>query len=122
MLAQESKDFSPPVGCLFGTMGGAAGVEKSVPGAIVAVKFVGLSEPFQRGFGAVHLVGIGILIVIAEDAEQRRAQLLGQIDRRHGTLGVELGFVVHDDIAAPTIYHRIEVGDPATAQEGMATA
>src|SRR3979411_1385190 len=122
MLAQEGKDFFPPVGRLLGTMGGAAGIEKSVPGSVVAVEFVGLSEPFQRRFGAVHLVGIGILIVIAEDAEQRRAQLLGQIARRTRPLAVELGFVVHDDIAAPTIDDSVEVRDAAPAQVGMATA
>src|SRR5712672_3205499 len=103
MLAQEDKDLFPPVCRLLGAIGGAAGIEKSVSGAVVAVEFVGLSEPFQRRLGAVHLVGIGILIVVAEQAEQRWAQLVGQIDRRHRPLGIELGFVVDDDIAAPAV-------------------
>src|SRR6266550_4405665 len=58
--------------------------------AVVTVKLVGLAELLEHGFGAVHLVTVWILIVIAEQPEQRTAQLGGEIDGRDRPLGVEL--------------------------------
>src|SRR6516162_11511649 len=90
MPVEECKHLVPAVERLFGAVGGPRGVEKSVAGSVVAVELVVLAEFFEHGFGAVDLVAIGIFVVVAEQAEQRTAQLRREIDGRDRALGVEL--------------------------------
>src|SRR5262245_27598257 len=87
MPVEECKHLVPAVERLFGAVGGPRGVEKSVASAVVAVELVALAELFERSFGAVHLVAVGIFIIVAEQAEQRAAQLRREIDGRDRPLG-----------------------------------
>src|SRR5262245_8188214 len=91
-------------------------------GTVVAVKLVVFAELLEHGFGAVHLVTVWILIIIAEQAEQRTAQLGSEMDGRDGSLGVELLGIVHDDIAAPAIHGRIDPVERAGGKIGMSPA
>src|SRR2546429_5756406 len=108
MFAEERKHLVPAVERLLGAVGGTRGVEKSMAGAVVAVEFVILAELLEHGFGAVHLVAVGVFIVVAEQAEQRTAQLGRQIDGRDWPLGIELLGVIDDDVAAPAIDRRVD--------------
>src|SRR5262245_11885489 len=91
-------------------------------GAVVAVKLVAFAELLEHGFGAVHLVTVWILIVIAEQPEQRTAQLGGEIDGRDRSFGVELLGIVDDDIAAPAVYCRVDAVERAGGEIGMSSA
>src|SRR4051794_33471823 len=104
----KRKHLAPAVGGLVRPVGGARGIEEGVAGAVVAVKLVVLAELLEHLFGAVDVIAVGVLIVVAENAEQRRGYLLGQIDGRNRLLGVEQLLVVDHDIAAPAIDDRIE--------------
>src|SRR5262245_48647509 len=97
-------------------------VEKSVAGAVVAVELVSLAELFEHGFGAVHLVAVGVFVVVAEQAEQRTAQFRREIDGRDRALGVELLGVVDDDVAAPAIHRRVDAVERAGGEIGMTPA
>src|SRR5215475_866838 len=94
MPVEECKHLVPAIERLLWAIGGPRGVEKGVTGAVVAVKLVALTELFEHGFGAVHLVAVGIFVVVAEQAEQRTAQFRPEIDGRDRPLGVELLGVV----------------------------
>src|SRR6516164_5964469 len=106
MLAEEREHLVPTVERLLRAIGRPRSVEKGVAGAVVAVEFVSLAEFFEHGFGAVDLVAVGIFVVVAEQAEQRTAQLRREIDGRDRALGVELLGVVDDDVAAPAIHRK----------------
>src|SRR5665213_3442577 len=121
MLVEEGEGLGPAVGGLLGTVGDAGGVEEGMPGAVVAVEGVILAELFQHGFGAVDLIGVGVLVVVAEHAQDRTLDVGSEIDRRDRTLGVERLWIVHDDVAAPAIHQRVEVRRAAAAQERMAS-
>ena len=71
MLVEEGEHLLPAVGGLFGAVGDARGVEEGVAGAVVAVELVVLAELLQHRLGAVDLIGVRVLVVVAEDAEQR---------------------------------------------------
>src|SRR5262249_45849705 len=122
MLAEERKHLVPAVERLLGAIGGARGVEKRVPGAVVAVELLRLAELLERGFGAVHLVGVGIFILVAEQAEQRTAQFGGEIDGCDRPLSVELLRVVDDDVAPPAIHRRIDAVERTSGEIGMSAA
>jgi hypothetical protein len=91
-------------------------------GAVVAVELVRLAELLEHRFGAVDLVAVGILVVVAEQAEQRTAQLVGEVDGRDRTLGVELLGVVDDDVAAPAIDRGVDARQAAGDEIGVAAA
>src|SRR6185312_4083634 len=106
MLAEEGVGLGPAVIRLLGPIGGALGGEEAVAGAVIAMELVALAELLQHRLGLVDLVGRGVLVVVAEDAEQRTAQLLGEVDRRHRPLVAELlriARILDDDAAAPAI-------------------
>src|SRR5215510_13014098 len=116
MLLQERKDLAPSIGGLLGPIGGARGVEEGVAGAVVAVELVGLAELLQHRLRAIDLIRGGVLVDVAEYAEKRAAQLLGEVDRRDRTFGVELRLVVDNDVAAPAIDDGVELGNAAADQ------
>jgi hypothetical protein len=122
MTVEECKHLVPPVERLLRAIGRPRGVEKCVAGAVVAVELVVLAELFEHGFGAVHLVAVGIFIIVAEQAEQRAAQLRREIDGRDRPLGVELLGVVDDDVAAPAIHGRVDAVERAGGEIGVAPA
>src|SRR5262245_27311746 len=113
MLVEERKHLVPAVERLLRAIGGASGVEKGMAGAVIAVELIGLAQLLEHGFGAVHLVTVGIFIIVAEQAEQRTAQFCRQIDRCDRPLGIELLGIVDDDIAAPAIHRRVDAVERA---------
>ena len=91
-------------------------------GAVVAVEFVILAEPLEHRLGAVDLIGGRILVVVAENAEQRTGHFLGEIDRRDRALAVEILRIVDDDVAAPAIDGGIDARQRAGGEIGVAAA
>src|SRR3954468_18055719 len=85
----KRKHLAPAVGGLVRAIRRARGVEEGMAGAVVAVKLVVLAELLEHLFGAVDVIAVGVLVVVAENAEQWRRHLFGQIDGRNRLLGVE---------------------------------
>ena len=52
--------------------------EEAVAGAVVAVELVGLAQALELLLGAVDLVRRRVRVLVAEDAQQRAAQVRGQ--------------------------------------------
>src|SRR5947209_8357125 len=82
MLVEEGKDLVPAIERLLGAIGRTRRVEEGVASTVVAVKRISLAEFLEHGLGAIDLIAIGILVVVAEQAEQRTAQILGEVDGR----------------------------------------
>src|SRR5262245_59853669 len=122
MLRQESEYLAPAVGGLLGAVRNACRVEKGMAGAVVAMEFVALAELLEQFLGAVDVVAVRVLVVIAEDAEQGRGELLGVVDRRDRLLVVELLLVIDDDIAAPAIDHGVEARHQTAGEIGLPSA
>src|SRR5260370_7459974 len=101
MFAEEGEYLVPTVERLLRAIGRPRGVEEGVAGAVVAVEFVSLAELLEHGFGAVHLVAVGVFVVVAEQAEQRTAQLRREIDGRDRPLRVELLRLLDDSVPPP---------------------
>jgi hypothetical protein len=59
-------------------------IEEAVAGAVVAVEFVRLAVLLEFGLMLVHLLGARRAILVAEQAEQRAAEVLRHVDRRDG--------------------------------------
>ena len=85
MAREKRKDFLPAIQCLFGPVGVAPRVEEGMPGAMVAIEFVVFAKTFEHGLGSIHLIRGRVGVVVAENAEQRAVQLLGEVDGRGGT-------------------------------------
>src|SRR5262249_32264837 len=122
ILVEEGENLRPAIRRLLGPVSGAGGVEERVARAVVAGEFAILDDLLQHRFGAVDLVTVRIFVIVAEQAEQRNAELVGKIDRRHRALGVERLGIVDHDVAAPAIDAGLEVAGLARDQEGMASA
>src|SRR5271155_3717857 len=122
MAIEEVEYLAPAVQGLLGPVSITLPIEERMAGAIVAVEFVILAELLQRSLGAVNLVNRRVVVVIAENTEQWAVHLLGEIDRRHRPLVVEVLRIIDDDIAAPAIHRGIDARQRASGQIGMATA
>src|SRR5437588_12706855 len=122
MLLQKCKHLAPAVERLLGPVRHPIGVEERMPASVIAMKLVILSELLEHLLGAIDVIAIGVLVVIAENTEHRAAHLLGQLDRRDRPLGIELLLVVDDHIAAPAIDQRIDAGHAAGDEIGVAPA
>src|SRR5947199_10737885 len=103
MLVKEVEHLGPAIGGLLGTVGNACGVEERVAGAVIAVEAVVFAELFQLRLKTVDVILVWILVVVAEQAENGTLDVVGKIDRRDRTLGVEQLGIVDHDIAAPAI-------------------
>src|ERR1700733_3237817 len=82
VLAVEGEDLLPAVVGGLGAVGRAVDREERVAGAVVAVELVGLAVGLQ---GLLELVDLGrrrVLVVVAEQAEQRAGQGRGLVDDR----------------------------------------
>src|ERR687887_591612 len=75
MFVEERKHLVPAVERLLRAIGRARGIEKGMAGAVVAVKLVSLAQLLEHGLGAVHLVTVWILIVIAEQPSRGQRSL-----------------------------------------------
>src|SRR6202020_2496088 len=90
------------------------------PSSVISVELVFLTEALEFGFGAVHLIGVRVLVVVAKDPQKRATEAVSELNRRNWAFGVELTFVVHNDIAAPAINDCIYRIQAASTQVGMA--
>ena len=124
MLAIERENLFPAVRCGLRAIGGAARViEEGVAGAVVAMELVILACFLELRLGAVDLIAAWVLVVVAEQAEQRRSHLAGELDRRDRALGVELLGIVDHHVAAPAVDRGVDpVGQQARGQIDMAAA
>src|SRR5260370_16227872 len=102
MLAEKGEHLAPAIHRLLGPVERPVPIEEAVAGTVVAVKFVRLAVLLELGLVLVHLLGAGRAVVVAEQAEQRAAEVLGHVDRRDGRLGIEL-LLAHHHAAAPQL-------------------
>src|SRR6186997_100762 len=90
MLAVERPDLVPGIHALLGPIERPVPVEEAMSGAIVAVELVILAVLLQLGLVLVHLLRARRAVVVAEEAEQRTAEVLRHVDRCDGLLGIEI--------------------------------
>src|SRR6266702_1666231 len=102
MLAEEGEHLAPAVHSLLGPVEWPVPIEDAVAGTVVAVKLVHLAVLLELGLVRVHLLGARRAVVVAENAEQRAAEVLRHLDRRDGGLGIEL-LLAHHHAAAPEL-------------------
>src|SRR5271167_2902287 len=117
MLAEEGEYLAPAIHCLFGAIERPVPVEEAVTGTVVAVELVGLAVLLERGLVLVHLLRARRAILVAEQAEQRAAEVLRHVDRRDRRLRVEL-LLAHRHAATPELDSRIDVLALAGIEEG----
>src|SRR5437016_4592781 len=112
MLVEEGIGPGPAVIRLLDPVAGPLGREEAVAGAVIAMELVSLAELLQHGLGAVDMVGRWVLVVVAEQSQQRTAQSLGEVDGRHRPLRALLLWIVgivDEDIAAPAIDGGVDI-------------
>src|SRR5688572_28518032 len=80
-----------------------------------------LAVLLELGLVLVHLLGAWRAVLVAEEAEQRAGQILGEIDGRHRRFRVEVLFR-HHDAAAPQLDAGVHVLLLAGVEEGMTAA
>src|SRR5882672_5616127 len=90
VLAEKREYLAPAIHGLLGPIERPVPIEEAVAGAVVAVELVRLAMLLELGFVLVHLLRARCAIVVAEEAEQRAAEILRHVDRRDGLLGIEL--------------------------------
>jgi len=82
VAGEEGEDLLPAVHGLLGAVDRRVVVEEGVAGAVVPVELEVLAEPREFRLVLVDLGGRGVRVVVAEQAEQRRGQAGGEVDRR----------------------------------------
>src|SRR5258708_38524683 len=90
IFAEERPYLVPAIHCLFGPIERPVPIEEAMTGAVVAVELIILAVLLEFGLVLVHLLGAWRAILVAEQAEQRAAEVLRHVDRRDRRLGVEL--------------------------------
>src|SRR4026207_650253 len=90
MLAEEGEQLAPAIHRLLGPVDRPVPIEEAVAGAVVAVELVGLAVLLELGLMLIRLLGARRAVVIAEQADQRAAEILGHLDRRDRRVGIEL--------------------------------
>src|SRR6201996_7496612 len=121
MLAVEREHLAPAVHGLLGPVERPVPIEEAVAGAVIAMELVVLAVLLQLGLVLVDLLGARRAVVIAEQAEQRAAEILGHVDRRGRRLVVEL-FLAHHHTPAPQLDAGVNVLFLAGVDEGMTAA
>ena len=111
-----------PSSALLRPVGDTRSVEECVAGTVVAMELVGLAELAQHRLDTIHLLAVRVLVIVSEQAKQRAAQLLAQVDRRQRTLGVELALIVDDHVAAPATHRGVDIRKGAGGEIGVAPA
>src|SRR3974377_2043306 len=90
MSFEEREDLLPALQHRLGHESASLVIEKSVADAVVAWELVSLAELLQHRLGTVDLIGSGIGVVVAEQADQRNREIPGEVDRRHRPLVLQL--------------------------------
>src|ERR1700720_3136787 len=94
MLAEECEYLAPAIHGLFRPVQRTVPVKEAVAGAVVAMEFVILALLLEFGFVHVHLLGTRRPVIVAEQSEQRAAEILCHVDRRDRRFVVKL-FLAH---------------------------
>src|ERR1700719_2971282 len=121
MLAEEGEHLAPAIHGLRGPVEWPVPIEDAVASSVVAIELVGLAVLLEFGLVLVHLLGARRAVVIAEDADQRAAEVLRHLDRRDRRLGVEL-LLAHHAAAAPEFGAGVDIPALAGIDEGMPAA
>src|SRR5580693_219769 len=121
MLAEEGEHLAPAVHGLLGPIERPVPVPDAVAGAVVAIKLVRLAVLLELSFVLVHLLGARRAVVVAEDADERAAEVLRHLDRRDRRLGIEL-LLAHHHAAAPELGAGVDIPALAGIDEGMPAA
>src|SRR3954468_20870913 len=121
MLAEEGPYLAPAIHALLGPVERPVPVEEAVTGAVIAVELVTLAVFLERSLVLVHLLRAWRAVVVAEEADQRTAQVRRHVDRRDRRLLVEL-LLGHHHAAAPEVRARIDVFFLARIDERMPAA
>src|SRR5262249_56337486 len=100
MLAEEGEHLAPAVHGRLGPVEWPVPIPDAVAGAVVAVEFATLAVLLELSLVLVHLLGARRAVIVAEDTDERTAEVLGHVDRRDRRLGVEL-VLSHHHPAAP---------------------
>ena len=90
-------------------------------GAIVTVELVCLAVLLELGLVLVHLLGTRCAVVVAEQAEQRAAEVFRHVDRCDGRLRAQL-LLAHHHAAPPLFDAGIDVLPLAGIDEGVPAA
>src|SRR5450631_4281537 len=80
MLAEEGEHLAPAIHRRLGPVERPVPIPDAVAGAVVAVEFVGLAVFLELGLVLVDLLGTRRAVVIAEQADDRAAEVLGHVD------------------------------------------
>src|SRR5688572_9431789 len=121
MLAVERPDLAPGIHRLLGPIERPVPIEEAMSGAVVAVELIILAVLLELGLVLVHLLRARRAVVVAEDAEQRAGEVLRHVDRRDGSLRVELLFG-HHHTASPLLDASIDILALAGINEGVPAA
>jgi len=81
VTAEEVPDPLPGVHGRLGPVAGPVYLQEGVPGPVVGVELVGLAVRLERVFELGDVLGRGVLVVRAEQAEQRAGQVRGPLDQ-----------------------------------------
>src|SRR5258708_6772435 len=121
MLAEESPYLVPAIHRLLGPIERPVPIEEAVAGTVVAVELVIFAVLLEVDLVLVHLLGARRAIVVAEQAEERAAEVLCHVDRCDGRLRVQL-LLAHHHAATPLFDAGIDVLLLAGIDEGVPAA
>src|SRR5947209_2307558 len=108
MVFEEGLDPGPAVCRGFRPKRGTVGIEERVAGAVVAMKLMGLALLGEDPLQLVHVLGRGVLVVVAEQTEQRGAQP-GQLVDQVGDLKREALRGLSGDECPVAVHGRVQV-------------
>jgi hypothetical protein len=96
-------------------------LKKGVASAVIAMKLISLAKTLEHRLGAVDLICVGVLVVVAKQPKDRTAKTLAEIDGSHRPLGVELTLVVDDHVATPAVDDGVDRRESTGTKIGVAT-
>ena len=103
MLAEEREHLAPAVERLLHAVHRPVVIEKAMARAIITMELVILSMLLQLGLVLVHLGRRRALVVVAEQAEQRAAEVLRHLDRSDRAHRIQQLRIIDHDVAAVQI-------------------
>src|ERR1700680_1832684 len=121
IFAEEGPYLVPAIHRLLGPIERPVPIEEAVAGTVVAVELIILAVLFEFGLVLVHLLGARCAIIVAEQAEQRAAEILRHVDRRDGRLRVQL-LLAHHHAAAPLLDTGVDIVALTSIDERVPTA
>src|SRR5258706_8971977 len=118
VLPEEREHLLPPLHGPLHAVHPPVVIEEAVTRAVEAVELVGLAMLLELGLVLIDLLRRRRLVLVAEEAEERRREILREIDRRDRQVAREL-VGGHDDPAAPAVDRRVEALHPRGHEHGV---